>query len=149
MCAVAVRGQVPVKVTLLDNSVQTYSVTADGKLSFASGNLIITESSGAAPVPIALQTVRKVTFDSTDGATEVTEERAVTEEIKVFPNPTSEFVVLEYAGNEQLHVAIFNTRGNQVVHGFYASGARIDLSQLAPGVYVLVVRNQTFKLVKL
>lgn len=59
-----------------------------------------------------------------------------------YPNPTTNFLILNVDGEEPAQVKIFNTAGKLVLTRKAESGKqKVDLSQLAPGIYVVEVSN--------
>ncbi len=141
-------GQTEVKVTLLDNTEQTYSVEAAGKLWFNGSNLVVNTDGSATPVSIPLSDIRKITFDGEENTTGVTEVAISKTTINIFPNPADNYFMLKAPDAVKLNVRIFNTNGSQVAGGMYESGGRVDIRHLTPGIYVVVVNDQSFKLIK-
>lgn len=140
-------GQTDVKVTLLNNTEQVYSVEASGKLWFSNSNLIINANDVAAQITIPLSDIRIITFDdnTTTGISETIKNK---ETVSIFPNPASDYFDIIASNSTKLNVRIFNTNGAQVASGIYESGKRVDVSRLSAGIYVVVVNNQSFKLIK-
>jgi hypothetical protein len=62
--------------------------------------------------------------------------------IRVYPNPSSEFIRIEGAG--ALHTAIYNV-GGQVV--MTSQGEQINVSSLPAGTYILKVDEEYFKII--
>ena len=61
-------------------------------------------------------------------------------EVKVFPNPVSDFLQVKYEGSEELQIEIFNLSG----HNFQSITSRngdtnIDLQNLVPGNYYVKI----------
>lgn len=142
-------AQTPVKVTLLDNTEQNYTVESTGKIWFSGSNLVINTDNTLTPTTIPLSNIRKITFDgsgNTSGVKEVTKNK---ETISIFPNPTNDYFDIEAEGASSLSVYIYNTKGSQVAKGIYKSGERVNVSNLIPGIYVVVINNQSFKLIKI
>ncbi|MCZ2101244.1 MAG: T9SS type A sorting domain-containing protein [Chitinophagales bacterium] len=143
-----VSAQTTVKVTLLDNSEQNYAVVPDGKLWFDQGQFVINKDHDAAPITIPISTIRKITFGG-DGDTSSVHELANDKtDIHIFPNPANDYFELKTAVSEKLLVRIYNTNGVLVASNTFANGDRVDISQLSLGIYVVVINNQSFKLIK-
>lgn len=74
----------------------------------------------------------------------------VPEEIRVFPNPTSAALTVRGDLRTERPFRVYSVVGQVVLTGAVGAGQRrIDLSPLAPGVYLLQVGSQTRKVVKL
>jgi hypothetical protein len=79
---------------------------------------------------------------------DVSVSKSNTDEIFLFPNPVSEFLMIH--GLEESHVqsiSIFNTFGQKLYEGDLKE--QIDVSSLTPGVYFLHMGNMNYKFVKL
>ncbi len=142
-----VQAQTPIKVTLLDNTEQTYDVDASGKFWYNSNNLVINVNSAAAAVTIPLATIRKITFTNgnTTGVNDVVNPKA---SISIYPNPASNYFDIKSSEKTKLDVRVFNTNGKMVLSDIYQNDSRVDIAQLSAGVYIVVINNQSFKIVK-
>ena len=74
-------------------------------------------------------------------------------ELIVFPNPCSEYVILQNIPNgEPIHVYLIDLKGNVLINKMIFSN-RIDLSQIKKGIYLINVKTNTInryeKLVKI
>lgn len=141
-------GQTTVKVTLLDNTEQSYSVEPDGKLWFNNSDLIINPNNLTDPITVSLSDIRKITFKDNENTTGIREVVKTKADIHIFPNPTHNYFDIQSSGTEKLNVHIFNTNGTLVTNGTYVAGNRVDISHLTTGVYIVVINNQSFKLIK-
>lgn len=141
-------GQTTVKVTLLDNSEQNYAVVPDGKLWFDQGQFVINKDNSAAPITIPISTIRKITFGGEGDTSSVHELSNDKTDIRIFPNPANDYFELKTAVSEKLLVRIYNTNGVLVASNTFANGDQVDISQLSLGIYVVVINNQSFKLIK-
>jgi hypothetical protein len=77
---------------------------------------------------------------------DVSVSKSNTDEIFLFPNPVSEFLMIR--GLEESHVqsiSIFNTFGQKLYEGDLKE--QIDVSSLTPGVYFLHMGNMNYKFV--
>lgn len=69
--------------------------------------------------------------------------------IRLYPNPASDYVLLQGVGGKVYKVEMYNTQGTLVYLQDKASSNRLDISRLRPGIYFVIVNNaQRFKLVK-
>jgi hypothetical protein len=70
--------------------------------------------------------------------------------VKVYPNPTNSFITIEGVSNNVTPYSIINVFGQQVLSGFITSGTiHIDLSELVPNIYFLIINNQIIKVTKI
>ena len=74
--------------------------------------------------------------------------------IKIFPNPTNDFVNIEFDNFEKINhnqiitVHLYNQIGQlQRTIFINKKTERIDISHLSKGIYFLKIKNQTFKVV--
>ncbi len=141
-------GQTTVKVMLHDSSEQSYSVEANGKLWFNSNSLVINTDNTGTEITIPLSDIRRITMEGTGGGTGINEVVKSQENIRIYPNPASSYFEVEASGHEKLNVRIFNTNGTLVASDTYTSGSRVNIAHLTTGIYVVVVNNQSFKLIK-
>ncbi len=65
-------------------------------------------------------------------------------ELKIYPNPTSNIITLEYEGTDQL-VKVFNISGQQMMQ---IQSKQLDLSQFPKGLYFVKVNGQFQKIIK-
>lgn len=48
----------------------------------------------------------------------------------------------------KLKISIFDTNGAMLISEIYENEKRVDVSNLSKGIYIVVVNNQSFKLIK-
>lgn len=65
-------------------------------------------------------------------------------ELKIYPNPTSNIITLEYEGTDQL-AKVFNISGQQMMQ---IQSKQLDLSQFPKGLYFVKVNGQFQKIIK-
>ncbi|MGX8712617.1 MAG: M14 family zinc carboxypeptidase [bacterium] len=58
-------------------------------------------------------------------------------ELRVYPNPAKDYLMLEGEGDGKLWVEIYDVKGVLVQEGAYVCPARLDVSKLSPGIYFL------------
>lgn len=61
--------------------------------------------------------------------------------LKVAPNPTNDFVVISYNGSEDLKVNVMDASGKILKTVTMQSESKLDLSNFAPGVYLLSIEG--------
>ena len=81
--------------------------------------------------------------------TSVNENNGQTDNYKVFPNPFNEELTIELKSAQSNDFSIYNVIGELVTSGKLNSQFNtIDLSSLAPNIYILNIKNQSIRLVK-
>ncbi len=77
--------------------------------------------------------IGKLSTNTTDLSTSV---------FKIFPNPTSDILVLDYPGADVLKIEIFNTKGNRTIHTVNVN--QINVAELPAGIYYarMIINNQ-------
>ena len=70
-------------------------------------------------------------------------------EIKVYPNPASDFINIE-TGTETLPISllIFNHSGQKVLESTITQNQQIDIRSFNPGIYLIRINNQAIKFIK-
>lgn len=63
------------------------------------------------------------------------------EEVKLYPVPAREYLLMEAPGFAQAGYLIVNTAGQNMTQGVYQPGSPIDIRGLAPGVYFLLLES--------
>ena len=69
-------------------------------------------------------------------------------DIKIYPNPASQFIIIEGISELPGHVMIYNNAG-VLVRDCIMKSRQLDIGQLSTGIYTMVVEGQWFKIVKL
>ena len=81
--------------------------------------------------------------------TSINENNGQTDNYKVFPNPFNQELTIEVKSAQANDFKIYNVIGELVISGKLNSQINtIDLSSLAPNIYILNIKNQSIKLVK-
>ena len=135
-----------------DNTQTVYSIQEVRKLTFTSGNLVITPNSGT-PDQIPLNDLRYVSFQD---YTVSVEEYKTDYSISLYPNPVKDLLDLKIeTGNlHNVSYQIFNMNGQLITHGdIHGNAAQIDMTLLPASLYMLkIMQNnedlKTFKIVK-
>lgn len=69
--------------------------------------------------------------------------------VTIYPNPTRSTINLSFNFYERLNYALFSATGQKLISGsIESSDSQIDLSNLPPNIYYLVIENQTYKILK-
>ncbi len=83
-----------------------------------------------------------------------TEDHVPSYEATIFPNPTSEILTIRTSSFENVTYTLYDARGKLVIQDKLSSAQTpIQVSQLAPGAYSLILNNdaqklKTFRLIK-
>ena len=81
--------------------------------------------------------------------TSIHENDGQTDNYKVFPNPFNQELTIELKSAQSNYFSIYNLIGELVTSGKLNSQVNtIDLSSLAPNVYILNIENQSIRLIK-
>lgn len=90
--------------------------------------------------------VRKISFENNDFT--AIEDVTTPSTIRVYPNPTADMLIIDGAAAEQ-EIAIYSLNGSKVLSAQSQEGTNtIQVSELPNGVYLLLLSNETFKLIK-
>ena len=67
--------------------------------------------------------------------------------IKIYPNPTSDYITISNPDNSDLDYSILNLEGREMIRGKIQllSNHEIDISHFADGIYILSLRNSNIK----
>jgi polyhydroxybutyrate depolymerase len=69
--------------------------------------------------------------------------------VTIYPNPTRSTINLSFNFYEHLNYTLFSATGQKLISGsLESSDSQIDLSNLPPNIYYLVIENQTYKILK-
>jgi hypothetical protein len=74
--------------------------------------------------------------------------------IKIYPNPTSNFLYAEQKDQHQLTINIVDINGRVVLENKINSGGQIDISNFSKGIYIIQVQDletkkkNTYKIIK-
>lgn len=139
-------AQTTIKVTYYTGSTQDYTIDTSGKLYFSGSNLLVKTTSTATDVSIPTTIIRKITFSSTILATQ--EIGANKNQIKLYPNPSSDIIRITSDKKEALKIKIYSAEGRLVLTGTYQSNEDINISSFKEGFYLVQVNNTTLKLIK-
>ena len=73
--------------------------------------------------------------------TSVLEAEAMKMELSVFPNPTTEFLKVNFNSAQPQSYFVYDATGKKCMQGKIASGNQIDVTALNAGIYLLVMPN--------
>jgi hypothetical protein len=143
LVAIQVKSQTTIVVQSILGSTQTYSLSDNGKLYFASTNLIIYD--GTTQVSVPLNEIQKIYFAQNSSVEDLN--IASTQNIALYPNPANNVIRLKNLNSSTL-VSIYSMEGRLVLSKECASDESIDVSCLQKGFYVVRASNKSFKLIK-
>ncbi|GAA5099916.1 hypothetical protein GCM10023210_37840 [Chryseobacterium ginsengisoli] len=139
-------AQTTIKVTYYTGSTQDYTIDTSGKLYFSGSNLLVKTTSTATNVSIPTTIIRKITFSSLVLATQ--EIGANKDQIKLYPNPSADYIRITSGKKEALKIKIYSAEGRLVLNGTYQPNEDINISSFKDGFYLVQVNNTTLKLIK-
>jgi hypothetical protein len=114
------------------------------KITFVGTDLVLNYQSGSTE-NVTVSTIQKVTFSSYTALSNTFEDDNT---FSVYPNPSSEYIYLNNAPTGMTSVSIYSISGIQVMNLILVD-KKIDISQLAKGIYLIKVNNQVSKFTKL
>ncbi len=96
-----------------------------------------------------------LTLNSNTGITPIcedilsVEDENIDKEIEFYPNPVKDFVIIDTKTNENVGYEIYSIAGKLLVSGILNnSNNKIKLTGFSPAIYLLKIKNETFKLIK-
>lgn len=124
--------------------VESYPVTTATVVSFSETGVVVANGEAQATMPFgAFQTLG---FGS--GSVGIGKVEAVSTRLFVTPNPVRSAMAVAGAESLDATLNIFDTSGRRVVSRSNYNGETIDVSSLAPGLYLAQIDNQTIKFIK-
>ncbi len=78
-----------------------------------------------------------------------TADQTMKESVVLYPNPVSQFITIELPSDIPTRYSISSLYGQFILHGsLHATKQKLDLSALSPGMYVLTIGQQAYKIFK-
>jgi len=71
-----------------------------------------------------------------------------TTSFNLFPNPTTDFINIEFSENNETIFKIFNMNGQLVNDGKFVGKTKINVSDLQSGVYIIQTNNEFHRFIK-
>jgi hypothetical protein len=71
------------------------------------------------------------------------QDNAIALEIKLYPNPTSQFLYVSYTENSLISIQIADLNGKQIYFGTIEKEVPIDVSSYTQGMYLVTIKNTT------
>jgi hypothetical protein len=137
-------AQTTIKVTYYTGSTQNYTIENSGKLYFSGSNLLVKTASSASDISIPTGIIRKILFHDKH----FNQIGLNKDQIRLYPNPSAEFIRITSDKKESLKVKIYSAEGRLVLSGTYQPNEDINISSFREGFYLVQVNNTTLKLIK-
>ncbi|WP_077196457.1 T9SS type A sorting domain-containing protein [Prevotella ihumii] len=140
-----VHAQTQLVVTPQSGAVGKYALTDIQKITFAADGMHIIGSAFTVEPVWKLSAIKDIRFvKTTDGIGKVG--NTETGEIKI--SQRGDMLYINGLNAEQTDVAIYDLKGRAMLRTKVADGEGIDASSLQHGVFIIKVKNTTFKFVK-
>ncbi len=75
------------------------------------------------------------------------EEENIEEDISIFPNPATNYIMIKQDNVANIHVQLFDLTGVKIIDEIINNN-QISISNITPGMYLLKLNNKTFKIIK-
>lgn len=139
-----VHAQTQLVVTPHSGDVGKYAITDIQKITIAADGLHIVGNTFAVEPVWKLSAIKTISFVKTTDGIETVSNRG-TSGIKIFQRGEMLYV---NGLDGQANVAIYDLNGQTMLCATTANGEGIDISNLTRGVFILKVKNTTFKFIK-
>ena len=123
---------------LTDSEKESYELII-GKLVLQDGMISFVAPDGTILASEKLSAIKSIVFSKSIATATI-----IPSEIKIFPNPTSDYIVVEGVGND-VHFSVYDLSGKCVKSGI---GTAIPVFELGNGTYILQVGMQIVKFIK-
>jgi hypothetical protein len=115
------------------------------KITF-SGDSMIVKNRDLSVSTFLYPDIDHLTFGLYSGTSIVTTDLSTT---AVFPNPASKYILLLHPPEGELNIVIYGLDGIELIRKKLMNGMQqIDINDLAKGLYILKVNNNTYKFLK-
>lgn len=131
-------------ITVVYNNSQANSSFQDvSRFYFSNGNLVIDQHGAESHIPVA--SVRRLELDAvTTNEVSSWDENTVI----VYPNPTSDRLYFSTGQQRDVLVAVYALSGQLLQRQQVNTSESVDVSNLAKGIYVIRIDEQTYKFTK-
>lgn len=142
--AFGINTQTYLTITDISGMERLIDLSTLGKITFPETNVMLHFQNGTLE-PIGISTVSKMTFNQLTGLVK----QKKTEALSVYPNPASDYIILDNASEGIKTISIYSISGTLVLKTqVRSSSGQIDISRLPKGFYLLKADNQAFKFSK-
>lgn len=115
------------------------------KITFSGSNLILNYQTGSTE-SIVTSDIRKFTFGSFTGVDEI----LASNELCIFPNPSSDYIILKNVSEGELNISIYSINGTLIMNANLSDvNQQIDVRQLTKGIYLIKTNAKVLKFIKL
>lgn len=130
-------------VTTTEGTEHIYQLTEEGQLFFENGERLVVEDGTGTTATFQLANIKKIVSTEVTGVNEST-----ASDLQLVPNPArNNFLIKNLQGSCQARIYTLDGR---LVKSFMVNEEQlIDISDLAPGMYLLHIDGQTLKMMKL
>ncbi|MEA1887159.1 MAG: cellulase family glycosylhydrolase [Bacteroidota bacterium] len=88
-----------------------------------------------------MDTVSTDPFTGVDDFTSIITSKTGLYDIKVYPNPASQYLYLESYGGIEMNVQIRDLTGKKILHKDFTSFLELNISDIPPGIYIIMVSD--------
>lgn len=127
-----------------DNTEKNIQLSLLKKITFSGTDMVLNYQAGSTE-NVAVSLIQKVTFSPFTALSSTYEDESI---FSVYPNPSSEYIYLKNVPESITSIRIYSISGIQAMNLLLAD-KKIDVSQLAKGIYLIKVNNQVSKFTKL
>ncbi|MDL2297393.1 T9SS type A sorting domain-containing protein [Bacteroidales bacterium OttesenSCG-928-B11] len=145
---VNMQAQVNLKVYLNNATDQQFTLSDNGKFYFSETELFISDGHQQLS-NILLTDIRKITVDESGANSIESYSKRNNAEVIVYPNPSKDYIRIKSPYTETTDLYITSMNGQVLIHQRYNPEEMIDISRLAPGLYIVKIGNVTTKISKL
>ena len=136
-------ASVTLVVTKTNGEEQAFQLTENSQLYFENGERLVIDDGGNNTVTFQLAEIRKLVCTDYTGIGETAPLA-----LQMMPNPTRDRFLIQQLQNSG-EARIYTLDGRLVKSFTATEGLTVDISDLAPGMYLLHIDGQTLKMMKL
>lgn len=123
------------------------SIAQIGYVKFTDGMIRLYTHDGSLLAEQAISNVRKIVFQSSSPSDPTSLDNTDTQVCRIYPNPTAELLHIDAATAQSAR--IYDMSGHLLITSAVNDGqTTLDVSQLAPGNYLLVLGTEIMKIIK-
>lgn len=127
-----------------DKTVVSTSLSTINKITFSNENLVLKFNTGSA-ISYSLSKINNLFFQISSQTKDIS-----TSEMKIFPNPATDYIEISNLNSEDTEISIFNLSGMQIMCArLNMADNKLNVSSLKKGIYILKIASNTFKFSKL
>ena len=132
-----------IKFVLTDGTTSSYSLASSSIITFADDNLLYNTSEFTSTI----ESIRKITFDTSSGIDNISSDSGI---FSVYPNPASDYLKFSLEIDQECQVHVYSISGQLLLSkSIRPASETVDVSALQSGAYIVRIKNQTAKFIKL